>query len=563
MTYSLNSFREILDKKKKQFIKFLNLCYDYFISHVTFFLFLSIVLSVTFSIIKTAFFNGYNVDSYQYFALSIEKFFKTGEKDSLFYNYYARNRMVYPFIIAIVHVIFPINISVLSCLIDTVFALLCLWVMKKILQLYSHDKKIINIFLFLTVLSYNWINYTFEILTDFVGLLFFLLMIYFLILFNKSGNFLQLSFSFVFYIYSFLSREIYILAIVIYVFLFKKMKYRIIILTSTFFIIMIPVLLIPEKIPFVNHFIAPSYWDFYLNRQYFLLFLNLQKKWITSKYAFSFLKGLFKVGILPSTILILIVDRKRFNNFFKFVKNKSPRAKILVFWFFFFLFFYTFFYSNINSASGLRYWLPISWIPLFYVSLDLVKKIKKKHLSFLIILFFSLYPLAWSSVEWYVNRETPSGTGSILNTGLYINEMSDKRTISKFDSRYVDIEVINDSYFNTTTLPEAYEEDWLVHRRARMCFNVWFEINSSISIEVRLKSPNNAYWGFGFYSVKNDYSPGYGDLEITMQYINTTTEFQTYYFEFSAKFLLRTITLSLGGEVGSQVVWDYIRVEVN
>ena len=84
-------------------------------------------------VFQTIFYHGFNVDGYQYYALSIEKSIRKGEIDYLFANYYVRYRIVYPFIIAIIHIIIPINVSVLAYCINLAFAILSIFMIRKVM----------------------------------------------------------------------------------------------------------------------------------------------------------------------------------------------------------------------------------------------------------------------------------------------------------------------------------------------------------------------------------------------------------------------------------------------
>lgn len=520
----------------------------------------SLLLSIGFSIFKTLFYQGFNVDSYQYFALSIKKYLITGVQDYLFINYYARTRMIYPLIIAILHIVLPINVSILACIVNLVFALLSLFMVKKILKIKKYSESSINLALILLIWNYNFLNYWFNILTDFVGLSLFLLSVFFFFKFKDDNNIFDISYSLVFMILAILSRELYVFACLIYIYIWEKPKIRWFILGVLAFSSFTIIALIPDKIPFMGHFVAPLYWNIYINRQFIKFFLLLQKKWLNPQYTLSFVKGIIKVGILMSIIVHFLIDWETYKKFFTF-KVKSE-LESLIFWFFTFFLFFTLFYSNQSSASGLRYWLPISWIPTLFLAKSISKSKIKKIIKITIITFFILYPLMWSSVEWYLNRNNPSGTGNIFNTNLFHTDMSDKSSISIIDTTYIKIEEINNSYIKTILQEEAFEEDSLAHRRARFIYAVWMNITKEVEIEISLMSPNDSYWGIGLYEVKRDYSPGLGELKIAEQYNDVNDSFQTFKFRFEEPFLLRYISLSMGGSPGSVIYWDYLKVKV-
>ena len=129
------------------------------------------------------------IDSYQYYAESLEKWIKTGTTDDLFYIFYAKSRILYPLIIAVVHILIPIDISLLACGINLLFALANIYLIRRLLLIYEFTKDEVNLFTLFNILSYNFLNYWFNIITDMVGLFFFLLMIIFLELFlNKESR---------------------------------------------------------------------------------------------------------------------------------------------------------------------------------------------------------------------------------------------------------------------------------------------------------------------------------------------------------------------------------------
>ena len=534
--------------------------YDFLMKNIKIVILFALLLSITFSILKIILFNGYNVDSYQYFALSIKEYILTGKRSYLFDNFYARNRMMYPFLIAIFNIIFPFNVSILACILNLIFAVLSLWLIRLNLRKLNFQEQVINLSTLLIIMSYNLLNYWFNILTDFVSLLFFLTFVLFLQRFIQTRNFFDLGFSIVFFLYTVLSREVYITSIVLFIFIFKSRKTKIIILSTAFVLILTLILAIPERIPFMDHFIASSYWDYYVNRKIFHLLFFLQSKWIMPKYFVSYLKGLVKVGIIPVVFFLLIIKRKNLKSIIKI--NSKKQGFILICWFIFFFLFYTFFYSNQSSASGLRYWLPISWIPLVYSSNIIVRNKEIKNWKTFIILFLCLFPIAWSGLEWYVNKDTPSGTGSFIDSNVYYNEMTNIKTIVRQDSSFISVGLVNGTYFRSRVQPEALEPDSNVQDRAKYFFNFWLNASEKIIVEIRLKSPNNASWGFSLYEVKENYSPGIGKMKYSIQNQNSSIEFIIYKFEIEAKFLVRFIALSLGNSLDSEILWDYLKIEV-
>lgn len=559
--------------------------YDNFLSNIRIYVYIGFAVAILFGIMKTLLFNGFSVDSYQFYALSIKDFILTGKANDLFLNYYQRHRIVYPFIIAIIHILYPMNVSILACLINLTFAILSIWMMRKILLFLKFEEKVVELFTLFVTLSYNFLNFNFNVLVDYVSLAFFLLFLYFLIKFKRDRKLIDISYSTIFLLYSILAREHFILAVFLYLYLFNSWKIRISLIAG--FIILVFVLLytIPEKIPFVDQFIPPSYLEVYLNKHYFKLYLLLQQKWINRDYLSDFIKGTIKVGIFPSIVFLMLFNWRKLSG--RNIKNRIKsqlKGEILIAWFVIFVTIYSTFYSNISSASGLRYWLPTSWILLIFISNNIIqnkidvklrfafdsiykmfrdKNVSKtkiiKTLNFTIILIFTLYPIVWSSAEWYINRESPTGTGPIYRNS-YFNSMDNKNSITKFDTKFIVINEINNSYLEAIVQEGAFDEDNLPHRRARMSFALWFNVTEIIEIKIRLKSPNDAYWGLSLYEVSEDYAPVLGNLKYTMLYLDAPTDFQTYYFKIEACYLLRYIFLNIGGQVNSTVIWDYLEV---
>ena len=561
--------------------------YNFLLRNIKIILYVSLVISIAFGMIRTIFYIGFNVDSYQFYALSIEKYILTGKMDYLFINYYQRYRIMYPFIIAITHMLFPMDISILACFINLFFGLLSIYIIRKILFFYGYKEKDINLFSIFLVLSYNFINFCFNIFTDFVSLAFFLLFFYYLIKFKKDKKILDLVFACYYFIFAVFAREQFVLAIFLFLYLIDSRKIRLIILVGLIVVILILLLLIPEKIPFMGQFVPPAYWSVYINSDILKLYFLLQKKWVNPGYMASFFKGLLKVGILPAIIFLLLLNWKNLSlkNIKKFT-IMNPNGDILFGWFIIFLTLYSVFYSNVSSASGLRYWLPISWVLLIFVSTNISKdKISKvygkalsqvpmlfidksltqkkvtKTINFLVILFFCLYPIAWSSMEIYVNRDIVTGTGSLIAGNIYINEMNERGTITKIDYEDIWFDQLNDSYFKTTLKKELGTTNDFDSIRGRFILFLWLNVTESLEIRISLKSINEGRWGFVLYEVSDTYAPKIGEAKFAKQNLLATSDFEEYYFRLETSMMLRYIALTVNGPVNSAIIWDYLIVE--
>jgi len=556
--------KEQINKLKQRIFVSLNsiiaTIYTTIIENLHFLILFSLFFSVLFSIFKTLFFYGYNVDSYQFFALSIEHFLRTGEQDYIFQNFYARNRIVYPTIIAILHIIFPFDISLLGCFINLIFALLSLFLTRKILKQLNMSVKSVDLFTLFSILSYNFINYWFNILTDFVGLFMFLCFVYYLILYIKEKNFFFFSYSIVFYILALFSREVYVLSIILYVFIIKSAKKRIIVSLTFIIIFLILLFTINEKLFFMKQIIPPAYWNLYISKQYWQLFLSLQFKWKEPNYLTNFFKGLLKVGILPTLLMIFVLNYKVLLVYFKDFLSRKPN--ILINWFILFSFIYTFFYSNKYSATGLRYWLPISWILLVFISKYITENDSKKILKVIFILYLTIIPFTWSIAELYVNRYAPSGTGSILDEGYYFNDMRDLKSISYYNDYFLEISLLNNTYFNTSIVHPYTDQEPSKPIAYSISFALWLNVSSKVTIILRMKSNSSASWGIALYNVTHNYYPGFGKEVYQLNKQNVFPYFHTHIVEVEGTFLLRTISLIINGKPGDSIIWDYLFIKV-
>jgi len=555
---------KIKSKLKECFIlleKYSTTLYLFILNNIKWLIFISAVLSFVFSVIKTLLFNGYSVDSYQYYALSIEKLLITGKQDYLFVEYYARNRIIYPLIVALIHLIVPIDISILACLVNTFFAFASLFVVRKILKFKQFESTKVDLFTLLTIVSYNFLNYLFINLTDFVGLFFFLLTCLFLIRFISTNNYFDLSFSLIFYIYSVLARESYMIAIILYIFSIKNRKIRF--STICIFLLLIIILLFfPERIPFRDKWLTPSYRDFFLNKEYWKLLLLILQKWANPTFVLRFLKGLFKVGIFTSFIFTLFLKKDFFKMLFKNLIAK--KVNIFIVWFLVYFIFYSVIYSHPASASGLRYWLPISFIPTIFVSKYLVQSKQNNIIKLIILLLLIFTPPLWSIGELYINRNSPSGTGPIINAGFYFNDMTDTRSISSYNPEIISITTINKTFLNTTLNLNQTNPDPEQMIQASFSIYLWLNItsNATLILKMRVKDTQNvSYWRLQMYEAYPNFYAGFGELVYELNNQQTYGDFHIYTFFIDKSFLLRKITFLLTGYTYQQFIWDFLLID--
>lgn len=563
--------------------------YDFILRNLRTIVFIVLTLSILFGIFKTIFYHGFNVDGYQYYALSIEKFIRTREIDYLFANYYARNRIVYPFIIAIIHIIIPVNVSVLACCINLAFAILSIFMIRKIMIFLNFNKKVIDLSTLLIVTSYNFLNFWFNILSDIVGLGFFLLFLYFLLKFKENKNYFNLLFSILFYIYSVLTREHFILAILLFLYLFDKWKIRILLLSVFFIFIIIILFTIHTKIPFIDNLLGPAIRQYYYDKEYVKLYLLLQKKWIYEGYFIGFMKGLIKIGILPSLFIILItsldyIRSKRKNK----ERNSKIKEETIIGWFIIFPSIYYLIYSNVYSSTALRYLIPIAWIPFIYVSNNIIRnktsillkniisfetisfnsitlrKKMLKALNFGLIAFLTLCPIAWSSLEMYEARNYITGTGPLYKPNIYINDMNERRSISQVDWDNLWLDSLNDTYYVTTLKQEINGSNYNIGK-GKIILTCWLHVNKSIKISIRLKSHEDAHWGFSLYKIREDFYSELGNIAFTNVNLRAFDSFQIYDIYINSineAFILRNIGLITVGPINGKIIWDYVKIEV-
>jgi hypothetical protein len=391
--------------------------------------------------------------------------------------------------------------------------------------------------------------------------------------YSNERRVFYLALSFFSYFLAVYSREVYVFSAILFFVIIKPRWIRLIAALLFCWFIFISIDQNPNDFLFLEHFIPPSLWDEFIIGDYLTLFSLMQQKWENPIYFQDFIKGLVKVGILPTVLILLIffviILFKKIRDFYLLqdkselkIKLTFPKIDLLLIWFILFFMIYSLFYSNLTTASGLRYWLPISWIPLIYVAKTIFQNLKGKHLRIIIILFLCLYPISWSAVELYVNRNFTQGTGPLHTQNSYFNGMDDLHSILEYNSSYLSISVINGSYFNTTALPEADMGDNLIHRRILFAFPVWINITRNATFEFSLKSPNNAHWGMYLYPITSDYSSGYGSRAFEVEFQMTSTEFQVYRIVVNKTILVRKVVLNIGGETGSlpNIIWDYINI---
>jgi len=574
----LNSFNEAMVVFKDKLSSFIKLkysliknkfntitscVYDYFIDSSKLLILFALIISIFFGVFRVLFVNGFNVDSYQLFALSVEKVLRTGEQDYLFQNYYVRNRMVYPFFIAVLHIIFPIDISIIACFVNLFFALISLLVIRKIMYELDFDEKSIDLATLFIILSYNYLNYFFEIISDFTGLAFFLLSLYFLIKFKNSKKILSLLFSIVFFVYSFFAREAYIIFIVFYLFIIPNKKISIplfIISFTTFFILPF---LIPEKIISISETFSLYIIVYFIKYKSIEEFWVEQSKWSSNTFLSNYFKGLFKVGIIAAIIFLILISLFAFKRVKKLKKTKH--SFIFASWFITFSLVYSFIFPTENtSPSGLRYWLPVCWIPLIYLSRIIICLDFHKFFKLLLIGFLSLSYLSWSIGELYVNRNGFSGTGPYFRQNIYYNDMSDINTIVDYNYNLVAVSVVNKTYFNTTLLYRGSEYDSSKKFETSIVFATWLNATSHITVFLRLKStnPETTNWGIILHEVSPTYSPGIKKVGYSIKDQVTYSDFHEYIIDLDISFLIRGISLFVQGYNGAQILWDCLYIEV-
>jgi len=559
----LNSIqRKSLFLKKKFNTTICNI-YDYVLDSRKLIILFALIISIFFGIFKVLFVNGFNVDSYQMFALSVEKLILTGEQDYLFQNYYVRNRMVYPFFIAILHIIIPIDISLIACFVNLVFSLISLAMIRKIMYEVDFDTKSIDITTLFIILSYNYLNYFFEVISDFTAFAFFLLSLYHLIKFKKSRNILNLLFSFVFFIYSIFARESYIIFVIFYLFIIPNKKISL----SLFSILFISFFILPfvfaEKVLLIAETFSLKTVIYFIKYKSLEGFKIEQSKWSSSVFLSDYFKGLFKVGIIASLFFLFIITLLTF----KKIKNlkKTKYRYIFISWFITYSIIYSIAVPTENAApSGLRYWLPVCWIPLTYLSRFIINLDFHKFFKLSLIGFLSLSYITWSIGELYVNRNGFSGTGPYFRQNVYYNDMSDIKSIDSYNQNLITVSVINKTYFNTTLLNRGPDYDSSKRFETTIVFATWLNATSHITIFLRLKSSNasTTTWGIILHEVSPTYSPGIKKVGYSIKNLVTYSEFHEYTLDIDISFLVRGISLLVQGYNGAQILWDCLYIEV-
>jgi hypothetical protein len=551
----------MLHKFHKRLSPLAECLYNAIEGNIRFILYFSLVISIIYGVLKTVVFLGYNVDSYQLYALSIERWLRNGTQDYLFNEYTARHRFLYPLIIAVLHIIIPTDIAILACILNLIFALSSVIVLRRILQLRSYSKFEVDLCSLFLVMSYNFLNYWFNILTDMAGLCFFLIMIYFIQSYIINGSHLNLLFSCLALLGSIFCREIYILGAFVYIFISKSWIKRIVVI-AILTIIGIASFFLSESVQLlVELFIPMDYRPIYQQGDYLQVFILLHQRWLDPYYTIGFLKGLVKVGIIPTTISIVVIYASKgfpgINELIRKIKEMNP----ILFWLIFFVLAYLILNGNITSPSGLRYWLPVSWIPLIFMSKAVVRETNDKVIKLGIIAFLVCFPFSWSSLEWYVNRHASTGTGSLLTPNQYSNDMDTLLSISFYDSNNISLSIEDNSYLNATSLSTAYINQENISQSV-LYIKLWKNITQEAIIRIRLRSPNNGYFKMALYEVNRDLSPGWGKEIYTTSFTNVTSIFETLEFTINTVFLLRAIALYVGGGHGKQIHFDYLSVEI-
>ncbi|MHA1401770.1 MAG: hypothetical protein ACTSQE_15570 [Candidatus Heimdallarchaeaceae archaeon] len=329
-----------------------------------------------------------------------------------------------------------------------------------------------------------------------------------------------------------------------------------------FLLVVILLLIFPERIPFRDKWLTPSYRNFFLNREYWKLLLLILQKWINPTFVFRFSKGLFKVGILTSFIFILLLKK----DFFKILFQNliAQKVNIFVIWFLLYFVFYSVIYSHPASASGLRYWLPISFIPTIFISKYLIQSKQNNIVKLFILLFLIFTPPLWSIGELYINRNSPSGTGPITNTGFYFNDMSDTHSISSYNPNIISITTINKTFLNTTLKINQTNPDPEQIIQASFSIYLWLNItsNATLIFKMRVRDTHNvSYWGIQMYKAYPNFYAGFGELVYELNNQRTYGSFHTYIFHINKTFLLRKITFLLTGYTNQQFIWDFLLID--
>lgn len=533
--------------------------YSYLEDNMRYLLVVSLITSICFGVAKTLLFNGFNVDSYQYYALSLERWLSTGTEDYLFNHYYARQRIFFPLLVAIVHHVIPIDITLLTCAVNLIFAVGSIFMMRELARYHGYTTFEVDLSTLIVVLSYNFVNSWFNVLTDMAGLFFFLLALCFVELYLRDSGYTCLLLSIGALGCSILCRELYVVGAILYIWIVQSRTLRFRAFATFGYLGLMVFLFFREALPF-GHVIPLLYWPLFERGDYVGLFIKMQVRWLDVEYVIVVLKGLVKVGIIPALSILLVINLNKWELSLAWLKKNIPRLNVIGFWAVVFFLTYSIFYSNIYSASGLRYLLPISWIPLMYAAKELTRKVDYKTVKVIAILFLTIYPLAWSAGELYVNRNAPSGAGSLLYQNFYSNEMNELSTLIMANDTYIDVEILNGSYLIATSLPSAYNLTNEGGVYAYFGILMWLNVTETAIIRVRLKSPNDGDFGIGVHKANLDYSPGWGEQVFIETCINATMEFVVYEFRIDTPFLLRYIQLGVGGGPNKQVVFDYLTV---
>lgn len=541
------------------------LLYQWFIKNIKLLKFFFLFISVLFGISRTVFYNGYNIDSYHVYAQAIQTFILTRTKNAIFLKYYARHRILYPLIVALAHIVIPIDIAILAALINLLSALGTIIMIPKIMEYFgaqSEPKELAQIFI---MMSYNLLNFWFNIMPDITGLFIFMVFIYYFIGFFHSKKFNHLALSFLFLIMATFTREIFGFGFLLYILLIKKTNYQIIIFSVGSLIFILIMKLSPASLGFMDYFLAGYvYEDLYLNGKIFEMFIAMQRRWVNQSYVLGFFKGLIKVGILPSLgicigFLCNLVHQGK-KSIKKIFVNKG--FQVIFGWFVVYFLIYSLFYSDSASATGLRYWLPIAWIPLLFSGYSIYRLPKNEILKTFCILFLIGFPILWSSGEIYVNRYNAAGTGNLFASPQYINEFKSMSSISSKSTTKFDLSIQDKNILNINGL-NLQPTDF--NTSISLNFKLWLNVTKNLTVELRfLRQSNTTQVKFEIFAIKSTYAPGYGDLLINQDNLNYSTNldtFQTVRFQYSGPFHIRLFKLTIIGTNRTNFGLDYLLLQ--
>ena len=518
---------------------------------------ISFLTSVCFGILKTVFFTGYNVDSYQYYALALEKWIISGEQNALLSEYSARYRIIYPLLISLVHILIPLDISILACVINLIFGLGSVMLIRDLLRLRNFNHFELELCTILLVLSYNFLNYWFDIITDMIALFFFLLTLRYFELYNKNEKPLHLCLSIISLLLSVLCREVYVLGILLYPEVVKPKIAKVLAISIILVIVTFVMIFLGEFALMFRNYFPESAWDALENGNFINALFLLESKWLDIIFLQNFVKGLIKVSIIPVLAALILLFYLRHEMTLDSLISKFKKIDYVGIWFILFSVAFILLFSSTRAASGLRYWLPISWIPIIAIVHDVSRDSENRAFKAIIVILLMLYPIMWSSAEWYINRNAPKGTGPLYKQNYYFNDMNDVASIEGYNPDFMTIQLTNDSFFNTTLLQASYT-DGLGY--SSFGFAIWINMTNGAVIRLRLLSKNDAQFMIHCHEVKKAFADGWGDVKYSISDLDSTSYFSEYEFIIEEPFLLRYIALSVTGSPGAQILWDYLEI---